>query len=268
MSNSIVLIHGLWMTPRSWEQFAERYSAAGHDVHAPSWPGLEGDVEALRDDPSPLASLSITRIVDHYERFIRSLDTAPIIMGHSFGGLFMQLLIERGLGAAGVGLSGAQPRGIRRLPLSTLRSGGRILRNPLNRHRAVEYTLEDFHYTMTNTLSLEESKPYYERYAVPGAGPILFEGALANLNPRTASRVDFRRSERAPMLFVGFGQDHVVPLSVTLAIVKKYRQSEAITEYVEFADRPHFPGVPGWELVADRALDWAVAHATTPLPSR
>ena len=49
MSNSIVLIHGLWMTPRSWEQFAERYSAAGHDVHAPSWPGLEGDVEALRD---------------------------------------------------------------------------------------------------------------------------------------------------------------------------------------------------------------------------
>ena len=99
---------------------------------------------------------------------------------------------------------------------------------------------------MTNTLSLEESKPYYERYAVPGAGPILFEGTLANLDPRTASRVDFQTQRAAPMLFVGFGQDHVVPLSVTRAIVKKYRQSEAITEYVEFADRPHFPGVPGW----------------------
>ena len=267
MSNPIVLIHGLWMTPRSWEQVAERYTTAGYEVHAPAWPGLEGDVEALRTDPAPLASLSIRKIVDHYERFIRKLHTVPIIMGHSFGGLFMQLLVERGLGAAGVGVSAAQPRGIHRLPLSTVRSGARILRNPRNRRRAVEYTLQDFHYTMTNTLSLEESEPYYDRYAIPGAGPILFEGALADLNPRTASRVDFRRGERAPMLFVGFGQDHVVPISVTRAIVKKYRQSEAITEYVEFADRPHFPGVPGWELVADRALDWAVAHATSRSPA-
>ena len=114
MSNPILLIHGLWMTPRSWEKFAERYTTAGHEVHAPAWPGLEGDVEALRADSTPLASLSITKIVDHYERFIRGLDTTPIIMGHSFGGLFMQLLVDRGLGAAGVGLSAAQPRGIDR----------------------------------------------------------------------------------------------------------------------------------------------------------
>lgn len=63
----------------------------------------------------------------------------------------MQLLIDRGLGVAGVGLSAAQPRDIHRLPLSTIRSGSRILRNPLNRQRAVKYTLDDFHYTMTNT---------------------------------------------------------------------------------------------------------------------
>jgi Alpha/beta hydrolase family len=80
MSNPILLIHGLWMTPRSWEKFTERYTTAGHEVHAPAWPGLEGDVEALRADSTPLASLSITKIVDHHERFIRGLDTAPIIM--------------------------------------------------------------------------------------------------------------------------------------------------------------------------------------------
>jgi pimeloyl-ACP methyl ester carboxylesterase len=180
----IVLIHGLWMTPRSWEKFAERYTEAGYAVHAPSWPGLEGDVEALRADPSPLASLTITKIIDHYEAFVRGLDTPPIIMGHSFGGLFTQLLVDRGLGAAAVGISAAPPRGIRRLPLSTLRSAARILRNPLNRNRAVKYTLADFHYTMTNTMSLDESKPYYERYAIPAAGHVLFEGAMANLNPR------------------------------------------------------------------------------------
>src|SRR6478672_11077728 len=93
----IVLIHGLWMTPRSWEHFAERYRAAGHTVHAPAWPGLEVEVEALRADPSPLASLTISKIVDHYAAFIGTLDEKPIIMGHSFGGLFTQLLVNRGL---------------------------------------------------------------------------------------------------------------------------------------------------------------------------
>lgn len=260
MSDPIVFVHGLWMTPRSWEKYAERYTAAGYEVHAPSWPGLEGDVEAIRADPSPLATLTITKIVDHYEKIIKELSKPPIIIGHSFGGLFMQLLVDRGLGAAGIGLSAGQPRGVHRLPLTTLRSGFRVLRNPANRHRAVKYTLEDFHYTMTNTLTLEESEPYYERYAIPAAGPIFFEGAMAELNPRTASRVDFDRTDRAPLLFVGFGQDNVVPASVSKAITKKYQRSSAVTDYIEFPDRPHFPGVPGWEAVADRVLDWAKAH--------
>ena len=263
-SPPIVLIHGLWMTSRSWDKFADRYTASGHAVHAPSWPGLEGDVEAIRADPSPLESLTIGKIVDHYDQFIRGLDEQPIIMGHSFGGLFMQLLVDRGLGIAGVGVSAAQPRGVPKLPLTTIKSGSRILRNPLNRHKAVEYTLEDFHYTMTNTLSVDDSKPYYERYAIPGAGHILFEGAAAQLNPRTAAKVDFARTDRAPMLFIANGSDHVVPTSVTKAIYHKYhKKSTALVEYVEYPDRPHFPGVPGWEEVADKALGWAVEHATT-----
>ncbi len=256
----IVLIHGLWMTSRSWDGFVDRYSAAGHEVHAPSWPGLEGDVEALREDPSPLAALSIERIVDHYAGIIDGLARPPIIMGHSFGGLFMQLLLDRGLGAAGVGLSPAPPRGVRRLPLSTIRSSSRILRNPRNKGRAVEYSLKDFHYTMTNTLTLEASTPYYERYAVPAAGRVLFEGAMAELNPKTPARVDFARPGRAPMLLVGAGQDHVVPAAVTRTLVKRYSGSASVTDYVEYEDRPHFPGVPGWEEVADHVLEWSVGQ--------
>jgi pimeloyl-ACP methyl ester carboxylesterase len=231
-------------------------------VHAPSWPGLESDVEAIRADPSPLEKVTISTIVDHYDTFIRGLDQAPIIIGHSFGGLFMQLLVDRGLGAAGVGVSAAQPRGVAKLPLSTIKSGSRILRNPLNRGRAVKYTLADFHYTMTNTLSVEESIPYYERYSIPGAGRILFEGAAAQLNPRSAAKVDFARTDRAPMLFIANGRDHVVPTSVTKAIHDKYqKKSSARIDYVEYPDRPHLPGVPGWEEVADHALEWALTNA-------
>ena len=120
----IVLIHGLWMTPRSWEHWVERYRARGHEVLAPSWPGLEGEVEALRADPTPLTEQSITKIVDHYDGIIRGLDSAPIIMGHSFGGTFTQLLLDRGLGRAGVGVDSATVKGVLSLPLSTLRSAG------------------------------------------------------------------------------------------------------------------------------------------------
>ena len=119
----IVLIHGLWMTPRSWEKFAERYTAAGHVVHAPSWPGLEGEVEAIRADPSPLGAVTIATIVDHDEQFIRGLAEAPIILGHSFGGLIAQKLAGTGVAAATVAIEAAPFRGVLNVPLSSIRAG-------------------------------------------------------------------------------------------------------------------------------------------------
>src|SRR3954468_15134178 len=113
---TIVLIDGLWLTPRSWEQWIHRYQKAGYQVIAPSWPGLEGEVEAIRKDPSPLKRLKLTTVVDHYERIILKLDAPPIIMGHSFGGLITQILIDRGLGAAGVAIDSAQTAGVAVLP--------------------------------------------------------------------------------------------------------------------------------------------------------
>ena len=152
---------------------------------APTWPGMEGDVEQLRADTSAIDDLGIAEIVDSYEAIIRELDRPPIIMGHSFGGAFTQILLDRGLGAAGVAIDSARVRGITKLPFSTLESGFPILKNPANKHRAVPLTSEEFHYAFTNTMSDEESRAAYERYAVPGPGRVLFEGAFANFNPRT-----------------------------------------------------------------------------------
>jgi pimeloyl-ACP methyl ester carboxylesterase len=108
---TIVLIHGLWMTALSWEHWVERYEAAGHRVIARGWPGMEGDIDALRRDPSGIEHLGIQEIVDHYEAIIRGLDEAPIIMGHSFGGAFTEVLLDRGLGTAGVAIDAAAVKG-------------------------------------------------------------------------------------------------------------------------------------------------------------
>lgn len=129
----IVLIHGLFLSARSWQPWSERYSTRGFRVHTPEWPGLgDGDVAALRADPSPLARLDIATILTELEQFVRSIPTPPIIMGHSFGGLFAQLLAYRGLGRATVGIDSTAPAGVLSLPFSTLRASAPVLANPFN----------------------------------------------------------------------------------------------------------------------------------------
>src|SRR4051794_26497717 len=136
----IVLIHGLWMTALSWEHWVERYRTRGYEVIAKSWPGMDGDIAALRADPSAIDHLGIGEVVEHYERIITALPEKPIIIGHSFGALITQVLLDLGLGRAGVSIDSAPIKGVYRLPWSALRSAFPALKNPANIHRAVTLT--------------------------------------------------------------------------------------------------------------------------------
>jgi pimeloyl-ACP methyl ester carboxylesterase len=268
-TDTIVLIHGLWMTPLSWEHWVARYESRGYTVLAPSWPGLEGGVEELRRDPTPLTKLDIGQIVDHYDRIIRGLESKPIIMGHSFGGAFTQVLLDRGLGAAGVGISSGTVKGVPDLPLSTLRVTRHILGNPFNRGKAKDPTEKQFRYSFGNTLTEEESRTAYARYHVASANRVLFQGAAANLSPRTPLEVNFRNNDRAPLLFIASDKDHVVPAKASRSNYEKYAQSSAVTEFKEFPGRSHFlVGQKGWEEIADFALSWATANAMPNGPLR
>ena len=261
---NIVLIHGLWMTPLSWENWVKYYSAKGYNVIAKGWPGLDGDIEQLRRDPSPIATLGIDEIVNHYESIIRGLDSPPIIIGHSFGGLVTQILLDRGLGAAGVAIASAPVKGIILLPFSTLKVSFPALSNPANNHRAEPLSPEQFHYAFTNTLNEEESLKVFERYAVPGPDHVLFQAAFANFNPHAPTAVNFHNDTRAPLLLISGGKDHISPPSVVKANFNLYRKSKAITDYKEFPERSHYTlGQDGWEEVADFALDWALSNAAS-----
>jgi alpha-beta hydrolase superfamily lysophospholipase len=266
--DTVVLIHGLYLDARSFEGWAERYTGKGFRVVAEPWPGLEGGVEALRADPTPLTKLDLTAIVDHYDAIVRGLDAPPIIMGHSTGGTVTQLLLNRGLGAAAVGVEAATVKGILDIPFSTLKANFAVLGNPFNRGKATMLTEEQFHYGFTNTFGEEAAKAAYERYAVPCANDVLFELAYQNFPWRSSTKVDWAKDDRAPMLFVAGGRDHVVPAKVNEKNVKKYAKSGAITEYRLYPDRAHFTMVQdGWEEVADFALDWAVEHASGTRPA-
>jgi len=266
----IVLVHGLWMTPKSWDTWAEHFRAKGHEVITLAWPGIGTRTpEDLRRDPSAFNGIGIAQIVDHLEAEIRKLPVKPIIMGHSFGGLFTQMLADRGLGVAYVGVEPGQPAGISTLPFSTVRTAFPILRNPFRKNKASQLSKAHFHFTFGNDLSRAESDKEYDLNAIPSFNRVFFEGVAGALNEKGgASHVEYGRPERAPLLVIAGEIDHVVPPAIAKAIVKKYRAgaaktgSRAVVEYKEFPGRTHrIVSQKGWEEVADYALDWALSHS-------
>jgi alpha-beta hydrolase superfamily lysophospholipase len=224
------------------------------------------EVEAIRRDPSALEGLGIKEIADHYESIIRRLDAPPIIMGHSFGGLATQILLDRGLGSVGVGVSAAPIRGIFGLPYSTVRvamSGG--LKNPFGKGKTVMLTPRQFHYAFTNTLGTDEATAVYERLPIPGPARTLFQAAFANVNPHAVTKVNYRKDDRAPLLLIAAGKDNVVPASISRSAFKLQSKSRAKTELKDYPNRSHYiVGEPGWEEVADHALDWAEQNVNRP----
>src|SRR5262249_35571499 len=158
----------------------------------------------------------------------------PVIMGHSFGGLVTEMLLDRGLGSAAVALSPAQIKGVLRLPPAQGRTVWSTLRNPANRKRTVPLSPKQFHWAVTNALiSDADAQAAYQRYAVPGPGRVLFEAGFANFNPHAVTKVDIHKDDRAPLLVVGAGKDHTVPASVSKAAAKLQAKSDAVVEYIE-----------------------------------
>lgn len=261
--DTVVLVHGFWVTPRSWEHWVARYRAKGFRVIAPAYPGFEVEVEALNADPAPIVTLTVPEIIADLEKLIAPLERPPIIMGHSAGGALTQILLDHGYGAAGVAINSAPTEGVAAVPLSQVRSTFPVLRNPANRHRAVGLTVDQWRYAFTNTFPEDQVHATYERYHVPASGNILWGTVLANVRPgRTDTWVDYRNPRRAPLLFCAGEKDHLMPPRVQQSNAKHYKADDTVTEVKVFSGRAHLmPAQDGWEEVADYALDWALAHS-------
>ena len=256
----LMLIHGAWLSARSWENYADYFGKRGFGISAPEWPRKQGDVEEMRETADASAGLGVREIVEHYEALIRDLDQPPVLIGHSFGGLFVELLLDRGFGRAGVAISPAPPKGILALPFSTLKTGAPALAHPSKRHGVVTLTPEEFTYAFVNTFSEEDAAAAYERYAVPETGQIFYEAGFANFHLHPPTEVHFKNEDRAPLLLVGADEDHTVPAALTKAQYKRYERSPAKTDYLEFEGRPHLHMVaPDWEEVTAAVASWLEA---------
>ena len=256
-SRPAVFIHGLWLHATSWGPWLERFRDDGYDPSAPGWPHEPATVADAREHADAVANLGIDEITEHFANIIEHLDQQPIIVGHSFGGLFAEKLLGEGYGAAAVAIDPAQIKGVLPLPLAQLRSALPALGNPANLHKAVSLTRKEFRFGFGNAVTEEESGELYDRWTIPSPAKPLFQAAVANFSLHSPAKVNTENADRGPLLLISGTEDHTVPDVVTRSTLKQYRDSSAVTELKQFEGRGHSLTIDsGWKDVADTILDW------------
>ena len=181
-------------------------------------------MEALNADPTPIEQLTVPAIIEQLEAVVGGLDAPPILMGHSAGGVFTQVLLDHGFGACGVAINSAPTEGVSRVPLSQVQVTFPVLKNPANRHRAVGLTYDQWEYAFTNEFPEEKSRALYERYHIPASGNVFWGSALANIHPgKDVNYVDYDNADRAPLLFVSGSEDHLMPPKIQQSNAKHYK---------------------------------------------
>jgi pimeloyl-ACP methyl ester carboxylesterase len=255
--NPIVFIHGLWLHSSSWTPWIKYFGQSGYECLNPGWPGDGATVEESKANRNAIANCSISEVADNYAKIISALPSKPILIGHSFGGLMVQILLGRGLASAGIAIDPAPIKGVWQLPLSALRASFPVIRNPFNASKAVSLTHKQFQYAFTNALPENESKELYDRFTVPSPARPLFQVAFAALNPRAQNKVNTANPTRGPLLITSGDKDNIVPPVLCRATLKQYKKSPAVTELKSFANRGHSLVLDhGWAEMAEYSLNW------------
>jgi pimeloyl-ACP methyl ester carboxylesterase len=252
-SKTVLFVHGLFMSYNSWNSWTKYFEARGYRAISVSWPGRDKPVQQLRaEHPNPdLGHCTLSQVIEHHVKVIESLDEAPIIIGHSLGGLITQLLLNRGLGAAGVAIDSAPPQGVLTTKWSFLKSNFTLF-NPFQASsKPYLMPFSNFQYSFVNGLPLEEQRQAYAEQLVPESIRIA-RGALTS-----ASRVDFKK-QHAPLLMIAGENDHIIPASLNKTNFNRYKASSpSITDFKEFKGRNHYlVGAKGWEKIAEYILNW------------
>jgi pimeloyl-ACP methyl ester carboxylesterase len=263
MNKTIVFIHGAWLNSLSWENFIEYFEKKGYTCSAPEWPLKDKPIDELRaNPPEELAQIGVQELTDHYESIIRPLPESPILIGHSFGGLIVQQLLDRGMGSAGVALDAVAPEGVLAVDWTVLKANSNVLFRWMNWEKVLHMTFPEFQFAFVNTFPEDEQKKCYERYVVPESGRLFFQAAFAQLDPHHALRVNFKNNERAPLLLTAGEFDHLVPEHVVKSNYDHHKQSISRTDLFEYKGRSHLLGSQaGWEEIAGDIASWLDQYA-------
>jgi pimeloyl-ACP methyl ester carboxylesterase len=254
MKNTIVFIHGMFQNPKSWDKWIAFFNEKGYNCIAPAWPLHEGDPAQLRENPpAGLGDLHLQTIVDEIEKIVRAQAEPPILIGHSVGGLIVQLLVAKGIAEIGVPIDSVAPNAMLAFDWGFMKNSA-LIANPFKGNEPFLMDLESFHGSFCNTMTIEETEAAYNQFATHDSRNVLRDCM------GEAGQIDLDLPH-APLLFIGGEADEIIPASLNQKNAEAYTDEVSITDFKGFPNRAHYIcGQPGWEEVAGYVADWLQAH--------
>jgi pimeloyl-ACP methyl ester carboxylesterase len=251
-SKTIVFVHGAWVTPACWSSMKGYFEERGYTCHTPHWPHVDRPVAELNRSMNPaFAKTTVMSLVDHYASFIRALPEPPIVIGHSFGGLIVQLLVDRGLGARGVAIDPGNPSGV--LPsLSAILAAAPVLLTWNGWNKVCKISFDSFRKTFANTLPQAEMRPTYDAQIIPAPGRIYFEAAFG-----VGTNLNWKNPDRRPLLLISATKDKTASPSMIKAMYRRHKESPVAVDFHSFPNRSHWLiAEGGWQEIAQDIWKW------------
>lgn len=253
-SKTIIFITGAFVSNSCWDEWRTYFESKGYTTHAPAWLHKDATVEELRSrqpgKDKKLALLTLKELVDHYADIIKSLPEKPIVIGHSYGGMLTQIMVNRDLAAAGIAIHSIPPLGVLPYEFSFLKAGWKSLGILTPLEKTYLMSFKDWQYAFVNGMQLDVQKATYEKYIIPESKTVA-RGALTS-----AAKVDYKKPH-VPLLFTAGDTDHITPAHLNNRNFKAYKKNGSVLDYKLFKGRNHFVlGLPTWKEDADYILDW------------
>jgi len=250
MTQTILMLHGMWGGGWYWGNYKNVFEQNGYNCLTPT---LRFHDMNPTDTPDPrLGTTSLLDYAEDLEEEIKKLESPPIIMGHSMGGLIAQILGSRGLARALVLLTPASPRGILALTPSVIRSFSSITFKWGFWKKPMRQTFNEAVYSMLHLLPAEEQKAAYDRF-VYESGRAAFEIGYWLLDSKRASEVD-ESKVTCPVLVITGAKDRITPVSVSRKVAGKYKN---VSTYKEFPNHAHWVvAEPGWQEIVEYISGW------------
>jgi pimeloyl-ACP methyl ester carboxylesterase len=252
LSRTIVFITGAFIGNNCWSEWKSYFEVKGYKCIAPAWPHKDASPENLRNRPidDPIASNTLTDVTNHFASIINAFPEKPILIGHSLGGLVVQLLLQKKLGCAGVAIHSFPPMGVNRFWLSFLKAIWEAMVLFSSSRQVYLMSFNKWRYAIANGMDYEQQKELYYEYAIPESKKIIREAF------NCAAKIDFDKPH-APLLITSGSNDKLIPASLSYNNYKKYANGNSVTEYIEFKAHTHLVfGVPTWREEADAILQW------------
>lgn len=252
ITKSVLFITGAFVSNTCWDEWITYFQKNGYETSAPAWPHKNetADILRLKHPDAEIASQRLHNLVEHYAAIAQSMDEKPILIGHSMGGLIVQLLLQRSLGCAGIAIHSLQPKGIFTFKFSFYKAGWNALGFFTDASKSYLMSFQEWQYAFTNNMSYDQQKEAYYNLLTPESKLVVRDATTS------AAEIDFNKPH-PPLLFLAGSADNFIPASLNYANYKKYSDPDSITEYQLLEGRNHFVlGQPTWQQDAANVITW------------